>query len=107
LRFRVRVAEGARPSALCLLAALFIPPLFGLAPIRFRNVASAAGIDFILETNATPEKHVIETMAGGLVAFDYDGDGWTDILFTNGASIPSLVKDAPNIATASTATWAA
>ena len=34
-------------------------------------------------------------MAGGVAAFDYDGDGLTDIFFTNGAAMPSLVKDGP------------
>jgi enediyne biosynthesis protein E4 len=62
-------------------------------PIRFRNVAASAGIDFVLENSATPEKQIIETMLGGVVAFDYDGDGLTDIFFTNGAAIPSLEKD--------------
>jgi hypothetical protein len=64
-------------------------------PIRFRNVAAEAGIDFVLENNATPEKQLIETMPGGVVAFDYDGDGLIDIFFTNGASIPSLEKNLP------------
>ena len=66
--------------------------------IRFRNVAAAAGIDFVLENGATPEKQVIETMAGGVAAFDYDGDGRTDILFTNGAAVPLLEKNAPKYA---------
>jgi hypothetical protein len=34
-------------------------------------------------------------MPGGVAAFDYDNDGRVDILFTNGASIPSLKKDSP------------
>jgi hypothetical protein len=66
-----------------------------IAPIRFQNVASGAGIDFVLENSATPEKHVIETMVGGVAAFDYDGDGLTDIFFANGATLPLLEKDAP------------
>lgn len=57
------------------------------SPIRFRNVASAAGLNFVLENDATPEKHEIETMLGGVAAFDYNGDGLTDIYFTNGAAI--------------------
>jgi hypothetical protein len=64
-------------------------------PIRFHNVAAESGIDFALENNATPEKQLIETMPGGVVAFDYDGDGRIDIFFTNGASIPSLEKNQP------------
>ena len=64
-----------------------------VAPIRLRNVAEAAGLDFILENHPTPQKHLIETMPGGVAVFDYDGDGLTDIYFTNGASIPSLRKE--------------
>ncbi|MFN7993659.1 MAG: CRTAC1 family protein [Bryobacteraceae bacterium] len=65
------------------------------APIRFRNVASPAGVDFVLENSATLEKQVIETMVGGVAVFDYDGDGLPDIFFTNGASLPGLEKNAP------------
>jgi len=65
------------------------------APIRFRNVARSAGLHFILENHPTPEKHMIETMAGGVAAFDYNNDGRADIYFTNGAAIPSLEKDSP------------
>src|SRR6185369_11192572 len=79
----------AAPVLLILLHAGPIPP------IRFRNVAPSAGIDFVLENSATLEKQVIETMVGGVAAFDYDGDGRTDIFFTNGATIPLLEKNAP------------
>src|SRR6266850_8323391 len=64
-----------------------------LSPIRFREIAQHAGLDFVLQNNPTPRKHMIETMPGGIAAFDYNADGRTDIFFTNGASIPSLEKD--------------
>lgn len=83
------VTSGLRVVGLTLLLAVADP----VAPIRFRNVAAEAGIDFVLENGATPEKHVIETMAGGVAAFDYDGDGRTDLFFTNGARLPGLEKD--------------
>jgi hypothetical protein len=67
----------------------------GLSPIRFRNVAQAAGLNFVVENSPTPEKHLIETMTGGVAAFDYNGDGWTDIFFANGAALPSLRKESP------------
>src|SRR5262249_36799921 len=66
-----------------------------LAPIRFRNVAAGAGLDLVLENSPTAEKHLIETMPGGIAVFDYDGDGLPDIFLTNGGSVPSLEKNAP------------
>ena len=68
------------------------------ATILFQDVAPEAGIDFVHENAATPRKHLIETMPGGVAAFDFDGDGRLDIFFTNGAAIPSLAKDAPKYA---------
>ena len=67
----------------------------GSSPIRFENVSAQSNLDFVLDQHATPEKNMVETMAGGVAVFDYDGDGLADIYFTNGASIPSLRKEAP------------
>lgn len=67
-------------------------PEIGVSPIRFRDIARQAGIDFVLQNCPTPSKNMIETMAGGVAVFDYDGDGRPDIFFTNGAEIPALVK---------------
>ena len=75
------LAQSSRPA----------PP----TPIRFHNVAATAGLDFVLENSPTAEKHLIETMPGGIAVFDYDGDGLPDIFFSNGASVPSLEKNAP------------
>ena len=64
-------------------------------PIQLTDIAKTAGVDFVLESAATPEKYLIETMPGGIAVFDYDGDGRPDIYFTNGAAVPSLEKNAP------------
>jgi len=58
-------------------------------------VEQPTGIEFVLENSATPQKHQIETMAGGLAALDYDNDGLPDLYFTNGAAQPSLEKTGP------------
>ncbi len=65
----------------------FAPPR---AVIRFELSRPAVR----LENHPTPRKYLVETMAGGLAAFDYDGDGLPDLFFTNGASLPSLTKEA-------------
>ncbi len=83
-----------------ILAALSFGAILALAatqtpPIRFREIAAAAGLQFVLENSPTDRKHMIETMPGGIAVFDYDGDGRPDIYFTNGAAIPSLEKSEP------------
>jgi enediyne biosynthesis protein E4 len=80
---------------LWVLVALAAPPSGPVSPVRFRNVAEAAGLRFVIEHEPTPEKRMIETMAGGLAAFDYNNDGRTDVFFTNGAASPSMRKDSP------------
>ncbi len=77
-------------AALALLVAAPAPD-----PVSFENITERSGIDFLLRNGATPEKHQIETMAGGVALFDYDGDGLLDVFFTNGAPQPSLAKDDP------------
>ncbi|MFB3906231.1 MAG: FG-GAP-like repeat-containing protein [Acidobacteriota bacterium] len=63
----------------------------GLVP-RLVDLAAASGIAFRLENHATPTRHQIETMPGGLAVLDYDNDGLVDLYFTNGAESPSLRK---------------
>lgn len=62
------------------------------APVSFSDSSARSGLDHVLRNGATPAKHQIETMAGGVAAFDYDGDGLLDLFFTNGAQQPGLLK---------------
>ncbi|MFN7920834.1 MAG: CRTAC1 family protein [Bryobacteraceae bacterium] len=67
-----------------LLAALAaaVPP-----PIVLEDVTARSGIGFVHRSSATSQKYLIETMSGGVALIDYDGDGWLDIFFVNGAQI--------------------
>jgi tetratricopeptide (TPR) repeat protein len=71
-------------------------PASSIAPIRFRNVAEQSRLDFVLRNDASSRKYQIETMTGGVAALDYDGDGWTDIYFVNGAELPAMKKSSPD-----------
>jgi enediyne biosynthesis protein E4 len=93
--------DAWREPALAIAAALTLalwgsrPTAQTSAPIRFENVTDRAGLATRLDQNPTPEKNMVETMAGGLAIFDYDGDGLPDIFFTNGAQLPALTKRGP------------
>ena len=65
-------------------------------PITFEDIARPAGVEFVLQNSATPQKHQIEAMAGGVAVFDYDNDGRPDIYFVNGARQPDLDKPDPS-----------
>ena len=62
-------------------------------PIRFEDIAARAGVRFVADNAATPNKNQIETMLAGVAVLDYDGDGRLDLYFVNGAAFPSLTKD--------------
>ena len=57
-------------------------------PIRFVDVAQAAGIHFRHNSGAYGKKYLPETMGSGVCVIDYDGDGWQDILFVNSMDWP-------------------
>jgi len=61
----------------------------------FENVQAGSGIDFTLAHAPTADKRLIETMPGGLAAFDYDGDGKLDLFFANGNASPAAAKAGP------------
>jgi hypothetical protein len=47
------------------------------------------GIDFTLQNSPTPQKHLIETMPGGVALLDFNNDGLLDIFFVNGGRLTS------------------
>jgi enediyne biosynthesis protein E4 len=57
---------------------------------HFVDITTAAGIGF-QHTTSPEKKYLIESMAGGVLLLDYDGDGWLDIYFTNSPSVDMAV----------------
>lgn len=63
--------------------------------MRFKEVAKESGLVFTLRNSASPRRYQIETMTGGVAVIDFDGDGWEDIYFVNGAELPAMKKTSP------------
>ena len=68
-------------------AALALLTSFAYAEIQFTRVTDEAGIQFRHFNGATGEKHLMETMGGGVAFFDYDNDDNLDLYFVNGAPL--------------------
>ena len=62
--------------------------------VRFSDVTAKAKIDFKHENGSSPDKHLPETMSGGVVLFDFDNDDWLDVFFVNGGSFTDKKKAA-------------
>jgi hypothetical protein len=92
------VTRIARAAALLLVAALPIPARQDPSVMRFVEAASRSGLEFIHQNGATDQKYLPETMGGGVLVFDYDGDGWQDIFFVNSGSMtdPGIAAASPH-----------
>jgi len=55
---------------------------------HFTDVTGAAGIHFVHNSGAFGKKYLPETMGSGCAFFDFDGDGWQDILLINSMDWP-------------------
>ena len=73
------------------IAAAFMLVLTSLEA-QFVDRTAGSGVSMVLRHGATPEKHQIETMAGGVALLDVDRDGKLDVFFANGAQQPGLTK---------------
>ena len=86
--------------ALGLLALLSAAPSVGAppappSPFVLVNEAEARGVHFVEKNFATDMKYPFETLGGAVAAFDYDRDGFVDLLFLNGAPSPEHLRTDP------------
>jgi hypothetical protein len=54
---------------------------------RFVDATRASGIDFHLTCGSSEKRYIMESMCGGVAVFDYDNDGWMDILLIDGSTL--------------------
>ncbi|MCA9194819.1 MAG: CRTAC1 family protein [Planctomycetales bacterium] len=52
------------------------------------DVTEHSQLDFQHFSGRSGKYYIVETVTAGLATFDYDGDGWLDIYFLNGAPLP-------------------
>ncbi len=88
---------------------LFISALFMMVPaITAQSAGKPVGdnaksvpqlLDITASTDihfshlSSPEaKYIVESMSGGVALFDFDGDGWLDIYFTNAPSVAMALE---------------
>src|SRR6266699_2989963 len=100
---KLLMGAGAAGGAGALLYKLYPPTAFtrkaassrsaqissgGQFPVQFSDVTRGAGISFQHNSGAFGEKYLPETLGAGCAFFDYDNDGWQDILLVNGMDWP-------------------
>ena len=71
----------AIPLAVAVLVAASVAPL--QTGVHFTDVSAAAGIKFVHNSGRAGKKYLPDTMGSGCAFFDFDGDGWVDILLIN------------------------
>jgi hypothetical protein len=70
------------------------PPTERIPGVIYVDATEASRLHFVHHNSATTKKYLIEAMGAGVAIFDYDGDGWPDIFFVNGAKLKDPQPDA-------------
>src|SRR5580765_6102377 len=61
-------------------------PAGALEPVTFTDVTKASRITFS-HAWSTDKKYILESMSGGVAAFDFDNDGLLDVYFVNAPTV--------------------
>jgi len=57
-------------------------------PLQIRDLTGVSGIEFTHDRGTTGDKHLAETMGGGLAWLDFDNDGWLDLYLVQSGPFP-------------------
>ncbi len=81
----------ARLVVLLLAACVAVVPNAAQVPtpsVRLTDITDASGITAVNHTGHPDRKdYIFEVKGGGVGAFDYDGDGWVDLVLSRGSSL--------------------
>lgn len=61
----------------------------------FEDVTARAGIQFVQQFCDVRIANILESNGSGVVAFDYDNDGWVDLYFVNCGPLDGITHHAP------------
>ena len=81
-------ADVPLPAALPLLRLKRPPSVEGRVAIRLVDWHTQAGVEFQYHNGAGGSRFILETLGGGVAAFDFDRDGWPDLYFAQGCPLP-------------------
>lgn len=65
---------------------------FAAGPVLFEDITARSGVAFRHRASKTAHKYLIESTTGGVAMLDFDGDGWLDLYFVNGAELKNGMK---------------
>ena len=67
-----------------------------LPRIRFVDIAQSAGLNQVNTSGGKARKnYILETTGNGAAIFDFDGDGFNDVLVVNGTRLKRDARDPP------------
>ncbi len=76
------------PVVYSIIIAAILTPSSAQETVHFKDVTYESGIRFRHFLGRSGKRYILETVGSGCAFFDYDNDGYLDIYFVNGASLP-------------------